>query len=143
MELDDPQGDQEANYACRPSPGRSRYPTPRLHARSAEVMLIGRVLQTVLNDENISRVLDAANDPQRYDEGGEHRLTRQDLQEVRENPGRFVLAAESREFLCRFITQIRIHVETVVVDYSIPLPEDSTLAGTRRQEIDLPEETVA
>ena len=143
MALDDPQGDQEANYACRPNPGQSRCPTPQLHARRTEAPLVRAVLRTVLTDENISKVLNAANDPQRYDEGGEHRLTRQDLQEVRENPGRFVLAAESREFLCRFITQIRIHAETVVVDYSIPLPEDSTLAGTRRQEIDLPEETLA
>ena len=105
--------------------------------------LVRAVLRTVLTDENISRVLDAANDPQRYDEGGEHRLTRQDLQEVRENPGRFVLAAESREFLCRFITQIQIHTEKAVVHYSVPLPEDSPLTGTRRQEVDLPEEVLA
>ena len=85
MELDDPQGDQEANYACRPGPGQSRCPTPRLHARSAEALLIGKMLQTVLTGRNISRVLDAANDPQQYDEAREHRLTRQDLQEIRES----------------------------------------------------------
>ena len=94
MLRDDTQGDQEASYACQPSPGNSwnQCSTPRLHARSAEVLLIGKVLQTVLTEENISRVLEVANDPGRYDEAREHRLTRQDLQEVRENPGRFVLA---------------------------------------------------
>ena len=92
MALDDAQGGQEARYACRPGPGNgwSRCPTPRLHARSAEVLLIGKVLQTVLTDETISRVLAVVNDPGRYDEAREHRLTRQDLQEVRENLERFV-----------------------------------------------------
>ena len=145
MALDGAQGGQEAGYACRPGLGNgwSRCEAPRLHARSAEVLIIGRVLQTVLTEENISRVLAVANDPQRYDEARKHGLTRQDLQEVRENPGRFVLAAESREFLCRFITQIRIYTEKAVVHYSVPLPEDSPLTGTRRQEVDLPEEVLA
>ena len=109
MALDDTQGGQEALYACEPGPGQSRCPTPRLHARSAEVLLIGKVLQTVLTEENISRVLAVANDPQRHDEAREHRLTRQDLQKVREIPERFVLTAESREFLGRFITEIQVH----------------------------------
>ena len=149
MALDDAQGGQETSYACQPGPGNgwSRCEAPRLHARSAEVLLVGNVLRTVLTDETISRALAVANDPQRYDEARKHGLTRQDLQEVRENPERFVLAAsrtaESRDFLGRFITQIRVHAEKAVVHYSIPLPEDSPLEGTRRQEIDLPEEALA
>ena len=88
-----------------------------------------------------------ANDPGRYPEAREHRLTRQDLQEVREIPERFVLAAgrtaESREFLGRFIAEIQVHAEKAVICYSISLREDSPLAGTRQQEIDLPEEVLA
>ena len=146
MTLDDAQRGQEALYACEPGPGQSRCPTPRLHARSAEVLLIGKVLQTVLTEENISRVLGVANDPQRYAEAHEHRLTRQDVQELMENSERLVLAVgrtvESREFLGRFIAGIQVQPETAVICYSIPLPEDSTLAGTRRQEIDLPEDII-
>ena len=89
MPLDDNQGDQDASYACQPGPGQSRCPTPRLHAHRAEELLIGKVLQTVLTEQNISGVLAVANDPQRYGEGGYHHLTRQDLQAVRENPERF------------------------------------------------------
>ena len=112
MALDDAQDGQEALYACRPGPDQSRCKAPRLHARSAEVLVIGKVLQTVLTDENISRVLAVANDPQRHDEAREHRLTRQDLQEgqgkprnasswpPRQNP-------RTREFLGRFITEIQ------------------------------------
>ncbi len=147
MALDDTQGGQEASYACRPGPGQSRCPTPRLHARSAEVLLIGKVLQTVLIDETIFRVLAVANDPGRYDEAREHRLTMQDVQELMENSERLVLAVgrtvESREFLGRFITEIQIHDERAVICYSIPLPEGSPLADMRRQEIDLPEEALA
>ena len=147
MALDDAQDGQEARYACEPGPGQSRCPTPRLHALRAEVLLVRTALRTVLTDENISRVLGVANDPQRYAEAHEHRLTRQDLQEVRENPGRFVLAAggapRTREFLGRFIAGIQVHAEKAVICYSIPLPEDSPLADIRRQEIDLPEEVLA
>ena len=105
------------------------------------------MLQTVLTGEKISRVLDVANDPHRYDEAREHRLTGQDVQELMENPERLVLAAgrtaESREFLGRFIAGIQVHGEKAVICYSIPLPEDSPLAGMRRQEIDLPAEILA
>ena len=103
--------------------------------------------QGALAEENISRVLEVANDPGRYDEAREHRLTRQDLQEVREIPERFVLAVggapRTRDFLSEFINEIQVNAGKAVVHYSIPLPEDSPLAGMRRQEIDLPEEILA
>ena len=89
MVLDDTQGDQEACYACQ-----SRCPTPRLHALRAEVLLVRTALQTVLTEENISRVLAVANDPQRYDAARERSLTRQDVQELGENPERLVLAGD-------------------------------------------------
>ncbi len=149
MALDDTHGDEETSYPCRPGPGNgwNRCKAPRLHARSAEVPLIGEVLQAVLTEENISRVLGVANNPQRYAEAREHRLTRQDLQEVRENPERFVLAdgrsPKARDFLGRLTTEIQVHAGKAVVHYSVPLPEDSPLTGTRRQEVDLPEGVLA
>ena len=149
MAIYDTGNGQESRYAWRSGPGNgwSRCPTPRLHARAAEVLLIGKVLQTVLTDETISRVLSVSNNPQRYDEAWEHGLTRQDLQEVREIPERFVLAAggalRTRDFLSGFIAGMRIHAGRAVIHYSISLPEDSPLAGTRQQEIDLPEEVLA
>ena len=149
MAIYDTGNGQESRYAWRPGPGNgwSRCKAPRLHAHAAEVLLIGKMLQTVLTHENMSSVLDAANNPQRYHEARKHGLTRQGLQEVRENPGRFVLAAggapRTREFLSGFIAGIRIHAEKAVICYSIPLPEDSPLAGTRQQEIDLPQEVLA
>ena len=97
MLMDNTQGDQEVCYACQ-----SRCPTPRLHARRTEVLLVRTALRTVLTEENISRVLAVANDTQRYENEREHSLTKQDVQELGEDPERFVLAsgraAESREF---------------------------------------------
>ena len=142
MVLDDTQGDQEACYACQ-----SRCPTARLHTLRAEVLLVRTALQTVLTEENISRVLAAANDPQRYDTACERSLTNQDVQELGENPERLVLAAdrtqESRDFLGTIVAEIQVHAEMAVIRYALPLPGDSPLAGMRRQEIDLPEEALA
>ena len=142
MLLDDTQGDQEACYACQ-----SRCPTPRLHAHRTEVLLVRTALQTVLTEENISRVLAVANDPERYNAARERSLTRQDVQELGENPERLVLAAdstrESRDFLGKIVAEIQVHTKRAVICYSIPLPEDSPLVGMRRQEIDLPAEALA
>ena len=142
MLLDDTQGDQEACYACQ-----SRCPTPRLHGVRAEVLLVRTVLRTVLTEENISRVLAVANDTQRYENAREHSLTRQDVQELRENPKLLVLAAdstqESRDFLGKIVAEIQVHTRTAVICYALPLPGDSPPAGMLRQEIDLPEEVLA
>ena len=140
--LDDTQGDQEACYACQ-----SRCPTPRLHALRAEVLLVRTALRTVLTDENISRVLAVANDPQRYNAAPERSLTRLDLQQIRDNPKLLVLAAnstqETRDLMGIIVAEIQVHTKSAVIRYAHPLPGDSPRAGMRRQEIDLPEEILA
>ena len=149
MVLNDTQHDQEASYACQPGPGNrwAQCHTPRLHASRTEVLLVRTVLQTVLTEENISRVLAVANDPQRYDAARERSLIRQDVQELEENPERLVLAAdrtqESRDFLGKIVAEIQIHTKRAVICYALPLPGDIPLAGMRRQEIDLPAEALA
>ena len=136
------EGDQEACYACQ-----SRCPTPRLHARRTEALLAGTALRTVLTEENISRVLAVANDPQRYDTACERSLTRRDVKDLGENPERLVLAAdstrESRDFLGKVIAEIQVHTKRAIICYTLPLPGDSLLACMRRQEIDLPGEVLA
>ena len=143
------QHDKEAHYVCQPGPGNrwAQCQTPRLHARRTEVLLVRTALQTVLTEENISRVLAAANDPQRYENARERSLTRQDVQELGEDPERLVLAADStrqsRDFLGKVIAEIQVHTRTAVIRYALPLPGDSPLAGMRRQDIDLPAEALA
>ena len=120
----------------------------RLHALRAEVLLVRTALQTVLTEENISRVLAVANDTQTVRKRARERsLTRQDVQELGENPERLVLAGdrttESRDFLGKVIAEIQVHTKTAVICYALPLPGDSPLAGMRRQEIDLSAEALA
>ena len=149
MLRDDTQDDQEASYACQPGPGNlwAQCQTPRLHARRTEVLLAGTALRTVLTEENISRVLAVANDPQRYDTARESSLTRKDVQELWENQESMVLAAdstrESRYFLGTIVAEIQVYTKRAVICYAIPLPGDSPLAGMRRQEVDLPGEVLA
>ena len=149
MVLDDTQHDQEASYACQPGPGNrwTECQTPRLHARRTEVLLARTVLRTVLTEENVSWLVAEANDPQRYDAARERSLTRKDVQELGENPERLVLAAdsteESRDFLGKIVAEIQVHTRTAVICYALPLPGDSPLGGMRRQEIDLPQKTLA
>ena len=105
------------------------------------------MLQTVLTDENISRLLPLLNAPQRYDAPRERSLTRQDVQDLGENPERLVLAAdrtrESGYFLGKIVAEIQVHTKRAVICHALPLPGDSPLAGMSRQEIDLPEEALA
>ena len=149
MVLDDTGGEQETHYVCKPGSGNlwAQCRTPRLHARRTEVLLVRTALQTVLTEENISRVLAVANDPQGYDTACERSLTRQDVQELGENPERLVLAGdrttESRDFLGKIVAEIQVHTRTAVIRYALPLPGDSPLGGMRQQEIDLPAEALA
>lgn len=91
-------------------------------------------------------MLPLLNDPQRYDAAREHSLTRLDQQQIRDNPKLLVLAAnstqETRDLLGIIIAEIQVHTKTAVICYTLPLPGDSPLAGMRRQEVDLPEETL-
>ena len=149
MVLDDTGGEQEAHYVCKPGHSNlwAQCKTPRLHARRTEALLVGTALRTVLTEENISWLVTEANDPQRYDAPRASSVTRQDVKDLGENPERLVLAAdstrESRYFLGTIIAEIQIYTRTGIICYALPLPGDSPLAGMRRQEIDLPEETLA
>ena len=142
-------GSPEPTYAYRPGPGNgwSHCRTPRLRAGPVEDLFIGSVLRTVLTEQNTIKLLAAANDPQPG--GGEqsHGLTRDDARELQGHTDLFVQAVggatETRDFLCRFIAEIRVHPGKGAVHYSIPLPADSPLAGMREQEIGIPEGALA
>ena len=138
----------EPRYICRPKPGnhRRRCRIPQLHANRTASLIIGQVLQAVLTEANISSVLAAANDPQRSQDADEQMLTKDDVLEIKEHPDLFIQAlggaAETRNFLRGFITEIQAHPTKGVVHYVIPLPADSPLAGMSRQEISIPEEAL-
>ena len=116
--------------------------TTHPQARRIEALLLRMVLQTVLTEENISRVLAAT-----YDAARDYQLTTKDVQRLVEDTERLALAedrtSQIRELLGRFIDEIWIRAKGAAVHYSIPLPEDSPLAGMYRQKIDLPEDVLS
>ena len=106
------------------------------------MLLVRTALRTVLTEENITWLVTEANDAPRASS-----VTRQDVQDLGENPKRLVLAADStqetRDLLGIIVAEIQVHTKTAVICYALPLPGDSPLAGMRRQEVDLPAETLA
>ena len=68
-------------------------------------------------------------------------MTDRDIEELSKRPDLLVQAAgsasETRNLLSRFIEEIQVHAGRTVIQYSIPLPADSPLAGMIHQEIEL------
>ena len=126
----------EPRYVCEP-----KCSTPSLRARGVDMMLIGRVLETVLTPRNTATLLRTANKGL-ADAGEQYSLTDHDIEELNKRPELLVQAAgsasETRHLLSRFIKEIQIHAGRAVARYSIPLPADSSLAGMMHQEAELP-----
>ena len=139
----------EPVYACRAGPGNgwSHCRTPRMRAGPAEDLLIGAVLQAVLTERNIATVVAAATEPQPGDDTSEYRITGEEIQELKTRPDLFIQAVggteKTRGFLATFIAEIQVHSGKGVIQYSIPLPADSPLAGMSQQEVAISEEALA
>ena len=139
----------EPRYACQPTPanGRNRCRTPELHTGQADDLIIGAVLQAILTERNITTALAAANGLQPDDDAPGYRFTREEIQQLKGHPELFFQAVggavAARDFLCGFITEIRVHPGKSVIHYAIPLPAESPLAGMRQQKIRIPKEALA
>ena len=127
--------DLEPRYVCEP-----KCSTPSLPAGSVNMMLIGQILKTVLTPRNTAAVLRSAN-KELADAGEQYSMTDRDIEELSKRPDLLVQtagsASEARNVLSRFIEEIQVHAGRAVIQYSIPLPADSHLAGMIHQEIEL------
>ena len=158
MVLDNRDPSRQPVYTCNPNTHdrRTHCPTPELKAEDLDDLIISQVMNTVLTKKNLMNLV--AQVDQRYaEEGGqlgmpksemdETILTRAEIREIHTNSQRFVRAQGgvqgARDILGMFITEIRANPGKVTVHYSIPLPSDSPLAGSQRQEIDLPTEILS
>lgn len=137
---------QGPRYTCRSTPPNGRCRTPALHAGQTEDLIIGAVLPAILTERSIATAVTVANEPGPGDLAQEFRVTRDEIRDLKVNPGHFIEAVggptKTRTFLAGFITGIRLHAHKGVINYSIPLPEESPLAGMSQQEIDIPEEVL-
>ena len=127
----------DSMYTCPSNCG-----TPDLHASITDQTVIGEVMQTVLTRKNTRTFLDEANKLLEEEAPRERPMTDMDVQDLKENPKVFIQAMRgpesTRDFLGRFIQEIQVHAGRAVILYSMPLPDDSALAGMERQEIELP-----
>ena len=123
----------DPQYVCKPECS-----TPSLRAGSIDMMLIGRILETILTPKNTAAVLRAANKELADETDGQRSMTNRDIEKLNKRPDLLVQTAgntfETRNLLSRFIKEIQIHSGQAVIQYSIPLPADSPLAGMMYQE---------
>jgi hypothetical protein len=137
-------GNQEQQYACRPSPGNgwTECGTPKLRAHQADVLIIGEILSSIITEETTAVVLDAATGSPEGDETGEHGLTKREVASLNDRPTEFVSSvggpARARDFLAGFIDEIQVHPDRVTICYILPLPNGSPLEGKIRQDVILP-----
>ena len=133
--------DREARYYCRDMCGGLE-----LRAAATDEAIIGEVIRTVLTDSNTRELLDAANETLDEETEGQLYMTSQNVEDMKAKPELLIQATggarELRDFLGRFITEIQVHADGIVVRYSIPLPDDSPFAGMKEQEIGFPKEAL-
>ena len=155
MVLTDREPGRQPVYTCNPSTHNRK-----THCWAAELkggdldnFVISQVMDTVLTKKNAATLENFteqfhADQPQELstDNPREEKkvITRAD---IITNPQRFVQALggvkETRDMLAIFIAQITAGSGMLTVHYSLPLPSDSPLVGTRRQQVQLPTEILS
>ena len=139
MRYDEATGDHEALYVCRQE---HRTGTEvRLEAHTTDRLVISNALTAVLTEEGMATVWSAITE--RDDQGGmRSAFPAEDISLLKEDPGFFLEAVggydKARSFLATFITRIKLFPDRAVVQYALPLPSHSHLAGATEQEVHLP-----
>ena len=142
MDFAAPAWDQEAMYACNEqhsAAGRDPQPLQVL-AHTTDRLVISSVLGAVLTEKSISKVRSAIRE---FDEkeGASTTFAAEDISLLKEDPYFFLRAVRgtenARNFLAMFITRIKLLPDRAVIQYAMPLPSDSHLAGATEQEVHL------
>ena len=133
-------------YTCNPERGSGQIcSTPALNADLTDALLINTIMETVLTDRALFLVLANADQIALDGPPGEAQdftLSRADIRDLHSDPDRFVRAAGGpagfRMFLGKFVREILVQDERVIITYALPLPNDSPLPGRTQQEFDIP-----
>ena len=144
MDYKTPDQDHEAQYACSEDhgPGGSGHQPLAVQVDTTDRRVISGVMETVLTERNISSLKSYI--IKELDEQGEtgSDFPFEDIGLLKDDAYFFLRAVDgvenARNFLATFITRIRLLPDQAVVQYSLPLPADSRLAGATEQEIPLP-----
>ena len=135
MSVGEPAGHKDPLYLCARNNCHNEVQAPAtdhlIIASVLEAVLTGMALQTV---ENSIREMDAQ-------DGVGSTFPIEDIALLREDPYLFLRAVRgvenARNFLATFIEHINLFTDRALVQYALPLPPDSPLAGAKEQEIRL------
>ena len=139
IRYDEATEDHEALYVCHQ---KHRTGTEvRLQAHTTDRLIISGVLSAVLTEKSIATVRSAIREFEEQ-EDKDSSFPAEDISLLKEDPYLFLRAVGGTEkagnFLTTFITCIKLFPDRALVQYAMPLPSGSHLAGASEQEIHLP-----
>ena len=127
-------------YACA---GRAAQPAPcgapHLRAAEANRHLLSQVMSVIITDSTFRTFREKVGGA--LAEAGQEPPEEDELRRTATDPGWLLVpeqAAEAGTVLGRFIDRIRVRPGTAEVEYKLPLPAGTPLAGAVRQDISLP-----
>ena len=138
MRYDEATEDHEALYVCDQE---HRTGTEvRLQAHVTDRVVISGVLTAVLTEEGVATVQSATGEIE--EEDTDSSFPAEDIGLLKEDLSLFLGEVDRAEkvgnFLATFITRIKLFPDRAVVQYAVPLPSESDLAGASEQDIHLP-----
>ena len=138
MRYDEATGDHEALYVCGQEHRNGT--EVRLQAHVTDQLVISGVLTAILTEKGAATVQSAIREFE-VQEDTDSSFPAEDISLLKEDPCLFLRAVGGAEkagnFLTTFITCIKLFPDRAVVQYAMPLPSGSHLAGASEQEINL------
>ena len=133
-------------YTCAGSSNQKEpCQAPALRAADLNRHLLGQVMSVIITDSTFHTVREAVGGA--LAEAGHDATEADELCRNAASVPEWLMAAEQApeggEVLARFIDRIRVEPGTAEVEYRMPLPAGTPLAGTLRQTISLPESLLA
>ncbi len=133
-------------YTCAGSSNQKEpCQAPALRAADLNRHLLGQVMSVIITDSTFHTVREAVGGA--LAEAGHDATEADELCRNAASVPEWLMTAEQApeggEVLARFIDRIRVEPGTAEVEYRLPLPAGTPLAGTLRQTISLPESLLA
>ena len=133
-------------YTCAGSSNQKEpCQAPALRAADLNRHLLGQVMSVIITDSTFHTVREAVGGA--LAEAGHDATEADELCRIAASVPEWLMTAEQApeggEVLARFIDRIRVEPGTAEVEYRLPLPAGTPLAGTLRQTISLPESLLA
>ena len=133
-------------YTCAGSSNQKEScQAPALRAADLNRHLLGQVMSVIITDSTFHTVREAVGGA--LAEAGHDATEADELCRNAASVPEWLMKAEQApeggEVLARFIDRIRVEPGTAEIEYRLPLPAGTPLAGTLRQTISLPESLLA